>query len=240
MRKYNKSKRTKYRKRARALQIIKTVKTSMKGELYILKHIANFTDITASDFTYGGDDREEVRNYFDKICAYNSISPLYNKDLNQQLNGGDYCYNGIFIDLKTNGADKDRACFELYKDSNGTYHFKQSKDSLIIACFMKKYSELVLVASGLIEMLANRNTKLLPIPADFYIAKNIFYIGKNPTNDEVTNVYIRYDILKKLVRYYNAYYCTNDTVKYFLANGFTLLVNTSEYDDYMKTVDAKI
>lgn len=229
----------KFTKDGDKLQKINTVKNSIKGEIYILKYIANFTDITASDFTYGGDDREEVQTYFDKICAYNNIHPLYNKDLNQQLAGGDYCYKGIYIDLKTNGEDKDRACFELYKDDNGVYHFKQAKDNLIIACFMKKHNELILVASGLIEMLANRDVKQLPIPSNFYCS-NLFFMGKNPSDKEVTNVYIQHEILKKLVRYYNTYYCTNDTVKYLLANGYKFPVGTSEYNNYMKTVDTQI
>lgn len=234
-----KIKRLKHEREVINMQFISTVKNSIKGEIYMLRYISNFTDIQANEFTFGGDKRKDVRTYFEKVCAYNDIFPLYSDDVNQQLSGGDYCYKGLFIDLKTNGANKERACFELYKSSNGLYHFKQSKDSLIIACFMKKYSELILVASGLIEMLANRDVKQLPISNNFYCS-NMFSMGDNPSNKEITNVYIRYDILKKLVRYYNAYYCTNDTVKYFLANGFTLPVSTSEYDDYIKTVDTKI
>ena len=218
------------------MQFIQTVQKSLKGEIYMLRYISKFTDIQSNEFTFGGDKRAEIRTYFDKVCSYNDIFPLYNDNVNQQKSGGDYCYKGIFIDLKTNKEDKERACFELYKNSDGLYHFKQSKDNLIIACYMKKYNEVILVASGLIEMLANRDVKQLPIPSNFYCS-NMFGTSENYSNKEVTNVYIRYDILKKLVRYYNAYYCTNDTVKYFLGNGFTLPVSASEYNEYMRNTE---
>lgn len=236
MRKKKNNKLMVKRKQVVDMQYLETVQKSLKGEIYMLRYISKFTDIQPNEFTFGGDKRKDIRTYFDKVCSYNDVFPLYNDNVNQQLSGGDYCYKGLYIDLKTNKEDKERACFELYKDNNNLYHFKQSKDNLIIACYMKKYNEVILVASGLIEMLANRDVKQLPIPSNFYCS-NMFSTSKNPYDKEVTNVYIRYDILKELVRYYNAYYCTNDTVKYFLANGYTLPVSASEYNEYMKNVE---
>lgn len=226
-------KRAKRRKLVVEMQYIKTVKDNIKSELYLLKKLVELESIDSSNFVYGGDYREEVEKFFYKVCNYNNVFPLYNKNVNQQLSGGDIIYKGISIDFKANGIDKDRACFELHKDENGRYYVCAGNDTLIFGSYMKKYDDMILVPKGFIEMIANKEVGTLPIPANFFMG-NRCMMGKNKYSDDITNLYIPYDDLKELVRHYLAYYLTNQTVKYLLANGFSVSVDMNEYRKYTK------
>ena len=230
----NKKARIKKRKKVIFMQYLNDTKESMKNEMFLLPYICKLTDIQASDFTYGGDDRKECKEYFDKVCKYNKVYPKYNTDVKQQLIGGDFCWHNLLLDVKANDKKYTRACFELYKFNN-TLRYKVPSDGLVIICFMKNKGEGILVPTGVIEMIANRNTGNLPLDDNFYFSNDYHEYVKSE-KENIVNICISIDVLKKLVRYYLAYYCTNNNLRYLLSNGYTFSVDMDKYNTMVKSI----
>ena len=217
------------------LQNINEVKKTMKDELFLLPYISKLTGIRDIDFVYGGDNRKDVKTYFNKLCEINSIRPQYNDNVEQQKAGADFYYKGVYIDVKANGEMWSNACFEMYKDKDNRYYFKLPRDSYIIASFIKKTGKLLLVTSGVIEMLVNHDIKDLPVDYNFYFSSKI-KTGNNEKSSDITNVYINAVELEEILKAYITYYCDNTNTKGFLSRGCIIDIDMSEYKKYTSTV----
>lgn len=216
-----------------SLQDIEDTKKAMKDELFLLPYISKLTGIEDFKFTYGGDYRQHIKDYFDRLCEINSIKPIYNDNVEQQKAGADFYYKGVYIDVKSNGEIWDNACFEMYKNKDNRYYFKLPRDSYIIASFIKKTGKLLLVTSGVVEMLVNHDIEDLPVDCNFYFSNKI-KTGNNNKSSDITNVYINAVELEEILKAYITYYCDNTNTKCLLSRGCIISVDMNEYKEYIK------
>lgn len=190
----------------------------MQNEINFLKQSRQVFDIPITEFTHYIYDNEECREFIEN--KYSDKKPKIEYSKEQQVNGVDIGYKSITMDLKVNSPKYNRAFFELEKNEYGTYSYKKKKDSHLIVSVITSGTEnkIYVIPTGFIEMLANKTIpEGMPLPDDFYNSKCFEFKQSNSTKHKnKQGLVILLDTIQEGLRYYTAYYCTNNDMRYLL------------------------
>jgi hypothetical protein len=199
----------------------------MQNEVSFAKVFEQVYQVPLQDLIYFVFDdtksREVVKGAFG---GDNAPSIVYSSE--QQLNGSDFMYKGISLDLKVNGARWDNPFFELYSH-DGEYSYNKPKDSHVIVAIMAGTSYIYSIPASLVECIVNHDIANLPIPANFYYEKSLFRVIDNKPDLQdkgKTGFVISKDVLQACIRPYLAFRCGNGMLSY-------LLMQTKPYHDTM-------
>jgi hypothetical protein len=199
----------------------------MQNEVSFAKVFEQVYQVPLQDLIYFVFDdtksREVVKGAFG---GDNAPSIVYSSE--QQLNGSDFMYKGISLDLKVNGARWDNPFFELYSH-DGEYSYNKPKDSHVIVAIMAGTSYIYSIPASLVECIVNHDIANLPIPANFYYEKSLFRVidcKQDLQEKGKTGFVISKDVLQACIRPYLAFRCGNGMLSY-------LLMQTKPYHDTM-------
>lgn len=158
-----------------------------------------------SDLTYYAFDDSRTRDYVEKHSKDCDFNIEYNTA--KQLQGIDFEYNGVTIDLKVNSNQFHNVFYTLNK-RNGIYTFGKPKDShLIVQIMLGCANAVVTTPASFIEMLVNRTYKYDDLPSDFYDNKQYFKKVRTGLYDD--DFVINAPCVFELARNYFAYECEN-------------------------------
>ena len=198
----------------------KAMLLGMQNEQKILDITLDLYGIPTEQFNYIVYDSKECRENITPNLAANIIYSSKG-----QLAGNDITYKGLSFDIKVNGQRYDRACFELYKENDGTFSYRKPKDTGSIITVMKSTGFIFTFPCSFIENIVNRvNINNLNLPHNFYSNQNIFfenldsYIGKKEGKENKKLFLVDPSALINPLRNYLAYQNTNQDLTFFYFN----------------------
>ena len=191
----------------------------MQNEINFLKQSRQVFDIPITEFTHFVYDNTECKEFIEGKYTDKKPDIIFSSE--KQLDGIDFSYKSVTMDLKVNGPQFDRAFFELEKNKYDKYSYEKKKDSHLIVSVITSGTEnkIYVMPAGFIEMLANKSMPYgMPLPADFYDNKHYFELTQSNSTrlKNKQGVVILLDKVQDALRYYLSYYCTNNDMVYLM------------------------
>ena len=183
-----------------------TVLENMPNEIAFLKYTEKLFDIPNEKIVYYNNSKAETKEKFNQLCRQYNVNPQFIANVEKQLAGFDYEYNGFSIDLKVHGKTRDRVFVELfYNESTRLYYSKHIPFTHIYANVMLNDNTIRCYPIDLlVDIVNHKNISGLHLPYDFYNS-NLF---KSDCKTDSTKIHgsvgfaISADILTKAMRYY--------------------------------------